>query len=468
MNCYVSVIITCYNHEKYIEQCLRSVFTQSHKNIELLVINDGSTDRSDDIIKKVLNDSPFKNTKYIFQENKGACISRNIGLDWISGDFVLMVDSDNYLPNNYLEASLNELESSQKDIAYCSLRDAETNEIINEAPDFSLQRLITANFIDTCSMIRVSAVGQHRFDEKLNRLFMQDYDFFLSLIHSGAKAIKVPGLYLNYRILENSIGNRGNDRNKRLKWLEVYGYINSKYPEYANNITNLLKMWYFDLNNELIETKYLMLENDAQSEDVDSEVFSTIKALYRYNNSLQQEKITIYFSYADSEYIEEYKIQFEMKEEDSIEFEIPTDVCEIRIDLSEMPIYFDFVELFDDLGRLVKFKHTNGVQLDNHFYFATIDPQIYYPVKEQQAKNVKLNYKKTPLYHFFEDDSPLISMAALISCQKSDLNELTKNQAQLMLDYSELNNQYQKVLNSIVWRTRVKIIKFIKFCLRKK
>lgn len=55
----ISVVVTCYNHEDYIEQCLRSIFKQSYRNIELFVLNDGSTDKSAQIIQETLVDSPF-------------------------------------------------------------------------------------------------------------------------------------------------------------------------------------------------------------------------------------------------------------------------------------------------------------------------------------------------------------------------------------------------------------------------
>ena len=61
----VSVIVTCYNKGKYIEECLYSIFNQSYRNIELIIFNDGSTDDSDEIIRECLKESPFKNTQYI-------------------------------------------------------------------------------------------------------------------------------------------------------------------------------------------------------------------------------------------------------------------------------------------------------------------------------------------------------------------------------------------------------------------
>ena len=98
----VSVIVTCYNHEKYIEQCLNSVLSQTYSNIELLIINDGSTDNSETKIKNTLKNAQIK-YEYIYQENSGVCVTRNRGLEWMKGDYVLFIDSDNYLDLDYIE-----------------------------------------------------------------------------------------------------------------------------------------------------------------------------------------------------------------------------------------------------------------------------------------------------------------------------------------------------------------------------
>ncbi|WP_368252365.1 glycosyltransferase, partial [Enterococcus sp. 2201sp1_2201st1_B8_2201SCRN_220225] len=281
----VSVIVTCFNKAPFIKQCIESIFNQSIQTIELLVINDGSTDESDEIIRKTLENSPFKKTDYIDQENLGACLSRNIGLDWANGEYILIVDGDNYLESNHIEKSLNFLLESDSDIAYCSLKNSDTGEVLIEAPEFSLGRLITVNFIDTCSLFKKSILGSHRFDPELNRLFMQDYDFFLSLIHAGAKATKVPDLYLNYRVLDNSQGNRGDDRLKRVKWIEVYNYIIRKYPEYLNNQTTHLGAWYSELNSQYEESAEKS-DNLAQLLNARKDELNQLKAV---QNSLIEE-----------------------------------------------------------------------------------------------------------------------------------------------------------------------------------
>ena len=93
----VSVLCLAYNHEKYIEQCLRSIFSQTYSNLTVLVIDDGSTDNSVNVIERVLKDTTVADTEFRQQENNGVSLSRNWGINWSlahSGEFVLFVDSE--------------------------------------------------------------------------------------------------------------------------------------------------------------------------------------------------------------------------------------------------------------------------------------------------------------------------------------------------------------------------------------
>ena len=87
---------------------------------------------------------------------------------------------------------------------------------------------------------------------------MQDYDFFMGLISDGARPIKVKNAFLNYRILENSVGNRGDGIEKRKKWFEVYRYIKGKYPNIGGGLTIDLANSYDELYLQYKkEIKYL-------------------------------------------------------------------------------------------------------------------------------------------------------------------------------------------------------------------
>lgn len=96
-----SIIIPIYNVEKYLEECLQSVIYQTYTNFEVILINDGSTDKSKEICEKIiLKDSRFK---LINIENKGVSNARNLGIEKSIGEYLLFIDSDDYIENNTLD-----------------------------------------------------------------------------------------------------------------------------------------------------------------------------------------------------------------------------------------------------------------------------------------------------------------------------------------------------------------------------
>ena len=99
----LSVIIPVYNVEPYLEQCLDSVINQTYKNLEIICINDGSSDNSLKILEKYQKKD--SRIKLINQKNKGLSEARNAGLDVAKGEYIAFVDSDDYLElNAYKEA----------------------------------------------------------------------------------------------------------------------------------------------------------------------------------------------------------------------------------------------------------------------------------------------------------------------------------------------------------------------------
>ena len=231
MNNLISVVVTCYNHEKYIEQCLRSIFNQTYRNIELIVLDDGSTDSSAKIIQEVLKDSPFE-TSFESHENLGVVKNRNMGLGLIKGDYLLFVDSDNYLDMDYIEQLYSKLIETNADIAYCDLFNPEKEEYYLKSREFDLTDFLNASFIDNCSLIRRSIIGDARYDEKLNRKKLEDYDFLLNLIlNNGAKAVYQPNTKLNYRVFETgSISLRNSVKYHYEIYLEILEKYLDKLP----------------------------------------------------------------------------------------------------------------------------------------------------------------------------------------------------------------------------------------------
>lgn len=97
----ISIIIPVYNVEKYIKICIESVINQTYKNLEILVINDGTKDKSFEIIESYLED---KRIKVINREkNSGIAVTRNIGISQATGEYIFFIDADDYLEINAIE-----------------------------------------------------------------------------------------------------------------------------------------------------------------------------------------------------------------------------------------------------------------------------------------------------------------------------------------------------------------------------
>lgn len=96
----ISVIVPIYNVETYLEDCIISLVNQTYENIEIILVDDGSTDNSFEVCQKYVSNSKVK---LIHQENKGVSAARNKGMKKASGDYLAFVDPDDYVANNYLD-----------------------------------------------------------------------------------------------------------------------------------------------------------------------------------------------------------------------------------------------------------------------------------------------------------------------------------------------------------------------------
>lgn len=108
----VSVVTPTYNRDKYIKKCIDSILNQTLSDIELILVDDGSTDNTSNIVS-TYNDPRLK---YFKRENHGIGASRNFGIDKSSGEYILFVDSDDFIESNALERMYNEAVSKELDI----------------------------------------------------------------------------------------------------------------------------------------------------------------------------------------------------------------------------------------------------------------------------------------------------------------------------------------------------------------
>ena len=116
----ISVIIPVYNVEKYLNECLESIINQTFKDIEIICVDDGSTDGSSDILNKYsMKDERFK---IITQKNLGISVARNKGIESATGDYIAFIDSDDYLLNmDYFEKLYSACKKYNADIAVASI-----------------------------------------------------------------------------------------------------------------------------------------------------------------------------------------------------------------------------------------------------------------------------------------------------------------------------------------------------------
>lgn len=122
-NFKITVIIPVYNVERYLSECIESVLEQDYDNKEILIINDGSTDGSKEIIEKYKKNNTC--VRVVETENRGLSMARNLGMDLALGDFILFLDGDDYLLPNTLTKCIESIEKYKTDIVLFS------GEIIN-------------------------------------------------------------------------------------------------------------------------------------------------------------------------------------------------------------------------------------------------------------------------------------------------------------------------------------------------
>lgn len=140
----VSIIVPVFNVEKYLPKCLDSILAQTHHQLEVILIDDGSTDESSHLADEYsLKD---KRIRVIHQDNGGVSVARNVGLDMATGDFVAFMDGDDWVDVNWIESQLETLKKWDADIAVCGCELVYKN--ARQREDFTLIQNYIENYED--------------------------------------------------------------------------------------------------------------------------------------------------------------------------------------------------------------------------------------------------------------------------------------------------------------------------------
>lgn len=268
MNPLLSIIIPCYNTGKYIERCLKSVLSQNYKNIEVIVIDDGSVDNTSDIIRAISEQD--KRLRYIYKNNSGVSDTRNRGLEVAKGDYITFVDSDDTVEPQIYEVLLAYLLDYSADIAHCSysrIQGDEIKKIGNTGKVFemntkdSIDKLINGGLFtgSACNKIyKKSVINDVYFNTKYK--INEDVLFNFYAFLNTKKIVYIDECYYNYQASDTSscIGTdliRKNEDcynvskeiyNQCLK----YGYQDIAYQRVSNSRISLYRAYKFYGNKE--------------------------------------------------------------------------------------------------------------------------------------------------------------------------------------------------------------------------
>jgi glycosyltransferase involved in cell wall biosynthesis len=207
----ISVIIPVYNVEKYLDKCLQSIINQTYNNIEIIIINDGSTDGSLEICKKYKD----KDDRIILfnQDNKGTSAAKNVGIRISSGEWLSFIDSDDFLEENAFEQLLKI--NKNFDIIQFGIRSIENGMIIRERkPSRRIEIHGVSSFLKKMELRTISAclhlikselVKQNEiyFDEDLRT--GEDILFMYKLISKATNFLILDTIYYNQVLSENSL-----------------------------------------------------------------------------------------------------------------------------------------------------------------------------------------------------------------------------------------------------------------------
>jgi len=229
MNSLISIIVPIYNAEKYLSECIKSILCQTYKNIQLILINDGSTDNSLDICNyyKTIDNRIL----IIDKPNEGVSAARNIGIKYAEGEYIGFVDSDDYIQENMYELLLKQMKNDKSQVcamtSYTISSFEKHNSIYKDkiiSGNEALKHLLLLRFPTSlwAYLYSKDVIKNSYLNDEIH--FFEDFELnYRVLSISSTVSICDQKLY-NYRSNEGSI-NRQEINDKRTTCLKIYEII---------------------------------------------------------------------------------------------------------------------------------------------------------------------------------------------------------------------------------------------------
>lgn len=254
LNCLVSVIIPTYNRANTILQSVESVLNQTHKKLEVIVVDDGSTDHTE----RLFANYPDVRVKYVkYSPNQGACYARNYGIALSRGEYIAFQDSDDIWKSDKLAKQLDYLKKTDADFVFCGMN--RENPMTGEhfyypSPRFNdggnlLEKLLIENAIATQTMLMKREILNHvQFDVNFKRY--QDLDFALQVIMHGFRVKYLNEALVDSIIQKNSITVTVDNGKAYEHLLEKYKNQYQKYPKGMSSIYSNLARSFRETNRK--------------------------------------------------------------------------------------------------------------------------------------------------------------------------------------------------------------------------
>ena len=253
----ISLIVPIYNSQNYLEKCIKSLISQTLKDIQIILINDGSTDNSEKIIKSFDDERIV----YISKNNEGIGKTRNLGIDKATGEFLAFVDSDDYLNEHFCEYMYQKAVNDDCDLVVCDFFEDHNTLVGIKFKDFK-----DTNLRETPELINYINLGpcnklykKSLFDDKSNRfeenLKYEDAPFVVKMLVSANRIGKVND-YLTYYVIHSN--SETTIRDKRMyDILEITDIIvnDLKKVDYPND--SLVSLAVMILTDYTIQQRYI-------------------------------------------------------------------------------------------------------------------------------------------------------------------------------------------------------------------
>lgn len=242
----ISVIIPIYNVENYLEKCIESVINQTYKNLEIILVNDGSTDGCKEICDRYK--ASDKRIKVIHKKNGGISDARNWGIDNATGDYIAFLDSDDWIDLGLYENLYNNIIKEKCDISMCNYKRTYDNKSNLKHSD---KKVIYTNHeilkeLYTDKQILIVVVWNKLFKKELFNSFRfpvgkihEDEYLIPSVLYKANKIVYLEKELIYYRITPNSIMNSKFNEN-RLFYLDILDMRNTFYED--NKLWKLRKL----------------------------------------------------------------------------------------------------------------------------------------------------------------------------------------------------------------------------------